>query len=174
MSDDVLDKLDEAAKKLAEFQSKHAEMKLELERSENQIKYYTEDILPFLLEEAGQVVGTPFRTRSGLMLTLTEDVITSIADADKEEAFKWLDETGHGGMVKRDVIVRFDREQQEAAQKLLEDLREEFPEARQNCAVHWQTLRAWAREMLEANEFHTIPDSIFHERKNLVKLKRKS
>lgn len=174
MSGDRLDKLDQAAKKLAEFQSKHAEMKLELERVENQVKHYAEEILPFLLEEAGAVPGVPFPTLSDYMLTLTEDVITSIAEADQEAAFAWLDENGHGGMVKRNIVVRFDREQQEAAQELLNRLKLEFPEARQNCAVHGQTLRAWAREMLEANEFHTIPDSIFHERKNLVKLKRKS
>lgn len=60
---------------------------------------------------------------NGKGVTIKEHVFASPKAADKPKVYDWLEEHGHGGLIKRVVTVPFGRgkEEQEAAEKLVAD-----------------------------------------------------
>ena len=78
---------------------------------------------------------------------------------NKFNAFEWLDEHGHGSMIKHEVSVDFGRGEGEVAQKAVSALTELGLKPSVSKDVHFQTLSAWARRELEAG--HEVPANYF-------------
>lgn len=74
--------------------------------------------IPNALTEAGV---SEFTTLEGLKVS-TKFVVGTIPADSKDEAFRWLDEHGHGGIIKRGVQVSFDKGSEEAAERAAETL----------------------------------------------------
>lgn len=129
---------------------------LELKRVNERYRAVAERDLPELMAELGL---TEFRTERGLRISIKETVRASIPDGRREDAMRWLDDNGHGALVKRMVSVSFNREQAEEARKLMEQISGEFPTAREERKVESATLRAFIRQELEAG--HDIPLELF-------------
>lgn len=143
------------------------DLELELKRAVTKVAYLAEDRIPELMSRLGL---TDFKTRSGLKIETAEKVFANISEQNREAAFAWMDQNGHGGMIKREIGVAFNRDQQDAARALQEKLRDDgYPGVREKCAIHPSTLRAWARKRLKAGE--EIPDSVSIERKLVAKVK---
>lgn len=67
-------------------------------------------------------------------------------------AFNWLDENGHGGLIKTEVQIAFSRGSIEDAKKLCERLAAEKIPAVLDQSVHHSTLKAFTRELYERGE----------------------
>lgn len=104
-----------------------------------------------------------FKLSNGRKITIAESFHPNISGAHQEEAFQWLRDHGHDGIIKREVKVEFGKGEDKIANYLLRNLRrykslsENSIKDREN--VHAQTLKAFVREMIESGE--DIPMEVF-------------
>jgi hypothetical protein len=87
--------------------------------------------------------------QSGEAITVKRDVYVAIPADQKAQAFGWLEENGHGALIKTEVSVAFGREQREAAVAFQQSCEQQGLNADVNVSVHAQTLKAFLREQLE-------------------------
>lgn len=105
------------------------------------------------LPEAMDAIGmAEFKLVDGTKISVNTFYNASIPAERKGEAFGWLDEHGHGSLIKTSVKAEFGRGELEAAKAFLEyargfNLLSEEPTLDQS--VHWQTLRAFVKEQVE-------------------------
>lgn len=103
--------------------------------------------IPSLMRDLGL---DEVKLASGLKVEIKEDVQAGIPEARRAEAHKWLEDNNHGGMIKRDITVSFNKDQQEMAAKLMTELSAIYGAVTQKQAVHPSTLKAFVKEELEA------------------------
>ena len=115
------------------------------------------------LPEAMDAIGmSEFKLTDGTTISIKTFYNASIPGERKEEAFAWLDDNGHGGIIKTDVSVSFGRGELEIARSFLEFARgfneaSIDPELAQG--VHWQTLRSFVKEQIEGGS--ALPLDLF-------------
>lgn len=100
--------------------------------------------LPDLLRQAGVKEIT---TLEGLKVS-TKFVVGAIPADSKELAYAWLDSHGHGGIIKRNLSLQFDKGKTEDAEKAAEKLRFLGFDPTLKMDVHPQTFMAFAREQI--------------------------
>lgn len=100
-----------------------------------------------------------FRTSSGLDIEIEEKIEAGISEQNRAAAHKWLEDNGHGGMIKRQIGVDFAKNQQAAADALVKELTGKFSAVTEKKAVHPSTLKAWTREMLKDGK--NFPPELF-------------
>lgn len=106
--------------------------------------------LPDAMDEAGiDHVGL---SDMGVDLVLRPFYKANIPRARQAEAFAWLEENGHGDLIKVTVSVDYERGELEDARLLVEELSHKGISAFLTQGVHWQTLTAFVREQVEAGE----------------------
>ncbi len=150
-----LARLSELADNLAFAKKEAARIEAELEAAQRRVRDIEEGSIPELMDILGM---ERFRTSSGFEIEVVRQVHASIANERKPVAFRWLEEHGHGGMIKRSVVVSFDRDQEEAARRLQEELRRTYPGVKEERNVHPSTLRSWVSHRLEDGE--EVPEAI--------------
>ncbi len=128
-----------------ETQAEIARLERELEAKTKHLAGIIYVRLPALMQGMGL---SEFKTTDGLEISVKEEVEAHISKENQGTAHKWLDENGHGGIIKRDITVSFNKEQAEAAKTLLAELQTKFAGVASKQSVHAQTLKAWAKEML--------------------------
>lgn len=107
-----------------------------------------EAVLPELMKDMG---FESLRTVDGVDVELEEDIHAHISEERNEAAIKWLDENGHGDLVKRLVVIKFDRTQEALARKFQADLKKrkvQLP-AEMSMKVHPSTLKSFVKKALE-------------------------
>ncbi len=150
-----LARLSKLADDLKAAQAEVARIESTLKAAQKRVQDLEEIQIPELMEGLGI---ESFRTSSGFEIEIAKNVHVSITNENKPAAFRWLDEHGHGGMIKRSVVVAFNRDQEDDAKALQDDLAKKFPGVRQDLNVHPSTLKAWATRRLEEGE--ELPESI--------------
>jgi hypothetical protein len=107
----------------------------------------TEHEIPKLMDGLEGKINLP----DGRVIEVGEKIRASIGGDKKPLAMRWLDDHGHGSLIKRRFIVEFGRDQEEWAKKFEEQLEQsETPlNVKRERNVHWQTLDAFVREQLE-------------------------
>lgn len=155
-SEDKLDKLTRLAQLAADQGAEVARLTAELEGASNAYRRTVEVDLPSAMEEANMAT---FTTDTGLEISVKERVHAHIAKERYPQAVKWLDENGHAALVKRTVIVAFNRDQAEAAQELVMRERASGLDAKQEFKVEPSTLKKFVREKLEKGE--EVPVELF-------------
>jgi len=157
VSDDALGQLSELALELRTTQTNVATLELQLKIAKGDVRELEEVQIPELMAEVGM---TEFATSGGLKIKVEKKVFASIPKYRMDEAIKWLDDNNEGGMVKRNVIVAFNRDQEEDATTLMTDLAAQYPAGvDQTYSVHASTLKAWARKRIEAGK--ETPEELF-------------
>lgn len=117
-----------------------------LKAAQQRARVLRENTLPELMKEAGQ---EKLRTSDGWDLELTETLRASIPAANKGEAFKWLEEHGQAAIIKREIDLKFGKDEQEKADRALRLVLEAGFHPTDKQSVHPQTLAATIREMTE-------------------------
>ena len=104
--------------------------------------------LPDLMDELGSVV---FETPDGVVIKIAEAIRGSIPAANAEQAFAWLEEHGHGALVKRTITVEFGKGEEQWADRFERDCarRKKPLNLARRRGVHPQTLQAFVRGQLE-------------------------
>lgn len=74
-------------------------------------------------------------------------------------AFNWLEESGHGGVIKGELIVAYRRPDRDVVMGIKEMIKEKFDlDANVKLGVHHSTLRALVRELVEDEGIVPPPD----------------
>ncbi len=161
--DDIFDNEPEGVKdnalaqiKATAEQQERAEVKVEkseaqLKEDKKELVRIAEKVFPELLNALEM---TEDITVGGLRVQLAEKLRGSIPVAHKDEAFKWLNEEGHGHIIKRQMIIEFNKDEEKWAAKFMRDCKQRKKQLNMTVkrTVHPQTLQAWSREMLGDGE----------------------
>lgn len=150
-SEDSLAVLSKLAVELSEADAEVARIEEELRKAKEKQKDISEYRIPQLMDEIGI---EEYKTTSGLKLQVKETIHASVTKAKMTAASRWLDEHGHSALVKRKVLVEFDKDEEEEAQALYDELLNKDTRLRvgQDLTIHPSTLRAWVKEQLESGE----------------------
>lgn len=150
-----LAELADLATQLTSAELRVVQLSNDLADAKNELSSLANEKIPQLMEELGI---EEFKLASGRKVKLGRMVFASIPKTSSRDAFEWLIEHGHGGMIKSSVVVPFSQQQVDSADKLAKVLKERFPYVTQNRKIEPMTLKAWARRRLEEGE--AIPESI--------------
>ena len=149
--------------KLAEKQAALANEISILEQAVKDKKKELQRVAEQDLPEAMDAIGmAEFTLVDGTKISIKTFYNASIPAERKDEAFAWLDENGHSGIIKTEVSVAFGRGDLEIARSFVEFAREFNqaaidPELEQE--VHWSTLRSFVREQIEGG--NPLPVDMF-------------
>lgn len=112
-------------------------------------RYISEVLIP---DKLGQLGMASIKMASGHKVEVKPFYSAKILGP---EGFVWLDENGHGGIIKTKVVREFSRTQREDAIKFAE----ENPGFSFDQSVHFQTMSAFTKEIYTNNE--TLPPELF-------------
>lgn len=164
------DRLAVIVSKTHEMQQKRQQLtkvQQEAERLTKEIEVLEYGVLPTLLDEAG-LRGLPLD--DGWSLERTEDVFASISKENMPAACLWFDKNDYGDMVKAFYIIAVPKG--EKAAKMSAEIRKRLEKVKvpftYDANVHWQTLKAWAKEALK--DAVKLPDIIKIHQKPRAKL----
>jgi hypothetical protein len=146
VNSDLLAQLTMLANAMVAKEQEIKEREQALLASKADLRAISEEHIPGLMMEIGVKALT---LEDGTSVTVKNDVQASIPTERKEEAFKWLEDNGFGGLIKTEVLVVFGREELEKAVEFYNGLIEQGLQPELKRAVHWQTLNAFLREQIE-------------------------
>lgn len=159
MSQDTLRELAVLCAQLRDADLSVEKAERELKERKALVRRLEEEDIPGLMSELG-VESITLETGERIKIAL--EIYASITEAMKERAFKWLEDNGHGGLIKTEVSVRFGRDAVAQATALTERLVAEGLEPDVVRAVAPQTLKAFLKERIEANS--EVPMEVFGAR----------
>jgi hypothetical protein len=119
-------------------------------------------LIPAAMEKIGMEAFTlKSKEDNGAVATLKVKPFYSakIAEENETNAFKWLRDNDHAGMVRTQFQINLTQKEQDMVKKVLSTLRRNRIPFDKKDNVHWQTLRAWVKTMKEGGHF--IPDDLF-------------
>jgi hypothetical protein len=160
--------LDILVKQIDESETLIEKLSAQLKEAAEKHTNLTEQQLPELLDEMGLSQVT---TKDGLEVEISENIFAAISEKNQPVAFKWLNDNGHGGLMKRAVTVAFNKGQEDAAHKLMDELRGKFAAVSSKTSVHPSTLKAWVKEALESGIDFPM-DAFGVYKKRVAKIKR--
>ncbi len=129
-------------------------------------RHLEEQEIPTALTEAGL---SEFTTLDGLKVS-TKFIVGTIPADSKDEAFRWLDEHGFSGIIKRGVQVAFDKGSTEAAEKAAEAMRALGLDPKVTLSVHAQTFMSFAREQIQSGNMLPLDRwGVFYGTKAVIK-----
>ena len=142
--------------RLRELQRRVAACTEALEEAQAELTDYSQRVLPDAMQFADLA---EFKTRDGTLLKLKDDVKASITEANRTAAHAWLRAHGHGGVIK--TVYEVDARAMQGTEReddFMQAMEELGLEAIPKEAIHYQTLQALVRELLEAGT--TLPPAI--------------
>lgn len=153
------------AKELQVLEREEEDAALEYKRAAEKARFMREEEIPELMRDMGL---DSFDLPGKRKLTLGTRVKASISQGDLEAAHAWLEAHGEAGMIKTEMTVGFNPEDQERARRMVSALARKFP-TKFKSAIHPQTLSAWVRRRLEEGE--EVPASIKYDDRDVAKIK---
>jgi hypothetical protein len=94
----------------------------------------------------------------------------SIKEENRAVAYQWLRDNGYDDIIKNTVSVRFGRNEDKLCEDLINQLREQSYPVEQAEKIEPQTLKAWAKEMVERGvEFPTETFGVYVGHKATIK-----
>ena len=129
----------EKQRQLEDLQLKAAELK-------NQIQELEQNAIPELMGELGM---KKFELADGSQITTKDEVYISIKAEQRNAAYEWLGENGHGSIVKHEIGCQFGKGEDSEAEKLKDVLTNAGYKFSDKQNVHPSTLKSWARQELE-------------------------
>lgn len=126
------------------------------------------EIIPSIMDELG---FSSIKTPEGQEVSYKPFYSGKIRPESEDMAFDWIEENGHGGVIKGQMIVDYRREARDEVMNLKAALEEDGWGTTIKLGVHHSTLRALFRELIEDEGMQPPPDlfDIFIGRKTTIK-----
>ncbi|RPJ39964.1 MAG: hypothetical protein EHM35_00840 [Planctomycetaceae bacterium] len=153
---DALGKISTLAEEMADLGQQIEAAEALVERLTKQRDEIAERRLPELFDQVGM---KEFKTTQGVHLVKKDKVQHSVSKDRKAAAMKWLDEHGHGGMIKNTVVVAFNKGQEKEVADLRKTLEPKFENVRTDQEVASASLGALIRSLIE--EGKEVPHDVF-------------
>ena len=119
----------------------------ELKQRKEELRQVQEELLPQAMTALGL---TNLTLNTGEKLSVTNYYQASISPENRESAFNWLHDNGHGDIIKHSVSVDFKKGEGEQAQEAVSKLNEIGLAPKDEIKVAPMTLKAFVREEVEA------------------------
>ena len=161
-----LSKLIEQAK---QYQDLYDQQEKSLKKTQELIAQIIETDIPHLMDSLGI---DKILTNDGWEVKIDERYHARISEANKNTAFTWLRNNGHGSLIKNNVSVEFGAGEDKDALVLVEDLTDNGFQVTMKEGVNSRTLEGFVNE--QKKQGANIPDDvfgIFHKRQAKVKRK---
>lgn len=154
LGDNLLAQIAQTARDIQAAAQAVSDAQEELTRAQNHLRTLEETTLPSLMETAGQ---TELTTADGLVVKIADIMRGQPSKENAPAAFAWLRKNGHGGIIKSKIEADLGRASEETIQKVSEAMREAGFRPSLNEGVHWQTLGALVRELMEKGDAVPLP-----------------
>lgn len=145
ISTEELSSISQVAQKVIDIQQEISLIEAELKAKKEELRNVSEQQLPELMQGLNLV---EFTTASGFKISVENFYNAYISEANKEKAFEWLQENGHGGLIKNEISLLFGKGQDEEANALVQSLEQRGLSPNVKQGVHPQTLKAFVKEQL--------------------------
>lgn len=167
LGDNLMSALVSMADQQEAAEAEVARLEALLDEAKTNLRRIVEHEIPSLMEGLEGTINLP----DGRKVTIAEKIRASVKKEVKPIAMKWLDDNGHGGIVKRQFIIEFGKDQEEWANNFRQTLAESrVPlNVKEERNVQWQTLDAFVREQL--SEGVDLPDMFGVFRQRFAKIK---
>jgi hypothetical protein len=148
---DAMAQLQILAQRQVKAEAEVLEAEENLKEKNKAFREIAERQLPELMASLGL---KKFVTQEGFEIDLTEKLRASVAGKRMPLAVAWLDEHGHGDLVKRVFEIQFNKDEQAWANKFAADLmkRKKQVRAMQKNSVNTNTLVSFLTERIEDGE----------------------
>lgn len=151
-----LSRLARQAALMLQMQERQEELANEMKILEQQIRDIEEQQIPAIMAELGV---RSYTLDNGASITVKKYYGASISEANREEAFAWLIDKGHGDLIKNVVSASFVRGQEDKAEKFAQELEDRNMAFNTKKWVEPMTLKAFVREQVETGK--EIPTEVF-------------
>ena len=105
---------------------------------------YARELVPDAMDEMGMRSLT---TSNGVDITINDDLHVHISEDNKPQAFTWLRDNNHEDIIKNQVVVSFNKNEDNVAGAFYSDAVAGGHDVQRKETVHNGTLRAFVREM---------------------------
>ena len=147
VSEVSLKTLTDKANKMAELEELIEEKQASLKATQKELKTLSEEEIPALLSEVGL---SEITLTNGQKISTQAYYYGRITEHYQQESFEWLQNNGHGDIIKNVVSVSFGRDEDVNAEKLLSDLQDDGYSTNGKKWVEPMTLKAFIREQVES------------------------
>ena len=152
MSSDIA----QSCNKLLETQKQIAKIDEQLKKFKEIETTLSEQTIPNLMQKAGVSL---IKLKDGSSVEVKPFYAARIPSSKVEEAFGWLRQNGHGDLIKNNVMVTFQRKQDNEAKSLVADVREKGHNVKQAEKVEPMTLKAFVKEQIQDGK--NVPADLF-------------
>jgi hypothetical protein len=135
------------AQRQLDLEAKVAQAEQALKQAQEELRIVAEVELPEAMDAADM---QEFTLGDGSKVSVTTKYVGNISEDRRGEAHDWLRTNGFASLIKHDVTVSFGKGEEQAAQEALQLLNAHGWKHQDKEGVHWQTLRAFITEQLEA------------------------
>lgn len=142
--------------KLLDLQKDVLRIEDQLQKVKEEERKLSEEIIPSLMQSAGI---DKLRLTDGSEVEVKPYYAARIPTARVDEAFKWLRDNGHGDLIKNNVTLTFNRNEDNLAKSLVDELRNKGHNVKQAEKVEPMTLKAFVKDEIEKG--HNVPSDLF-------------
>tara|TARA_R100000234_G_scaffold38986_1_gene23106 strand:- start:2602 stop:3177 length:576 start_codon:yes stop_codon:yes gene_type:complete len=167
VSDGELSIVSALANKQLELAAQVAQLEADLKAKKEELRLTSEQELPDAMQQVGL---TEITLSTGEKISVKEFYNAHISKANQPIAYAWLIKNGHAGLIKNDILLKFDRGEDEKVEQTVSALQARglTPQVRQS--VHHSSLKAFVKEQFTAgNDIPTEPFGIYIGAKAIIK-----
>ena len=146
----------EACNKLLDVQKEIATIEEQLKKKKEEEINLSEQIIPNAMHKAG---ASKIETPDGVKVECKPYYGARIPTSRTEEAFTWLRENNFADLIKNNVTLTFNRNEDNVAKSIVDDLRNKGHNVKQAEKVEPMTLKAFVREQIEKGK--DVPADLF-------------
>lgn len=145
-----------ACNKLLDIQKEVSALEDQLKKKKEQELKLSEQDIPNLMQKAG---AASIKLTDGTAVEIKPYYGARIPASRTEEAFNWLRENNFADLIKNNVTLTFNRNEDNQAKALVDDLRNKGHNVKQAEKVEPMTLKAFVREQIEKGK--DVPADLF-------------
>jgi len=167
VTNDELANVSSLAQKQINLTNEVSQIEDMLKAKKEQLRLVQEQELPDALSEVGL---TQIVLSSGEKISLSEFYGAHISKANQQQAYQWLLDNGHEGIIKNEVSLKFARGESAIVDETVLALKSRglSPEVKQS--IHPSTLKAFVKEQLTTgNDVPTEPFGVYIGTKAIIK-----
>lgn len=157
-TEDLLLQIKRSAQSLRDKKQEIKNIEERLSSAKEDLRTITRSTLPDLMAQAGmprltiQAEGNNPAYEIKVQPFARASIAASWPHEKREEAFSWLDEHGHGDLIKTVIAIELPKEERLGALELIGKLRGLGFEPTIEQAVHHGTLSKWLKEMIKRGQ----------------------
>jgi hypothetical protein len=155
----TLDDMTALARALVDADSAVEEAESALKHAKELARILREETIPSAMQELGI---EKLELSTGQKITISQEVYASIPAAGKDEAHRWLENNGFGGLIKVGVTTQYGKGERAEALTLFNELHGRGLSAKLDESVHPQTLKAFLKEQISSG--NNVPLELFGAR----------